>query len=1115
VIDDPLSLLSLGIWLFAAGMWPIGFLFGACSVCCDECPWFLNYNRCLKISIVDSSPAAGGDVRVRLDDMISLGGLQGVGAGSSPAGLGPIEVYQVASEIQVSVQLSLSASGASRTPVGETRTQVWRFNRSAPTSPPATAYDVLGPGWHLQVDLSVSGVASEEDAGVSSSLGTDDFGQPKLILQVNQWTDNITHDEVVTLFPVGLQRWAGFRLTESTATATRVSGDNYTGWTVSKLSGLTTQQQRYAVRVVNAAQGSSSGLPAFLLLGSFAERVFLDDQVALDFLNGDTSIQVPATLTVTRNCLLQILPDNVLCGIPENRLGVGIPLGIYPEFCTLALTSAYPTACDSVVAMRPAFFEGCATTWQSTYLRRTASSFGITAGPSDFYAGRTLLWNLEQGPYRTSFLKDFVFPISLGGDGAFSVYDLPRLPCPSGTSVQNGDMCVSTPHTALISWEVDIEVVDGISYTGNDCESAILSVDYTTKIVTFSGSRVASYTPGISFSNDHWFSGFLSGRPLGETAGVPVTGGAITIIVGGVPQNCGSVFADLRDFRVSANASGNAGVCSSGQLLQKNNSQALIEEGQPLPLFTLTPPPVVTRPRTLADPPLTGPFGNPLPVVMGQLAPISGNVEIDLLDSPSWSEPPRVSCTNWSPDNIPPEGGTITRTCSNAGYPLSLTVGQSNTRLPRLYNSENYLGTENILRAGKCNLIGLRRTGTAGTGATIFLSAVAEQCYYFSPAFGGTINVSGPGDIPLCGDGDFLERVPCDGCTLSVELVSGQEFGRVRYITEGEKAGLVELVAITTWFGGEGVTVTSTCGSDTITQEIVRPALVPTAPLNLSVSRNPCSTATLEWEAPESDGNVPIAAYNIEFRPVGETAWTAFGTVTPPALTATITGLVRIGYEFRVSATNSIGTGPFSNVAVNGFELAAPTNLTFMHEPPCTSVQLSWTPPPTAECVAVANYILQFREFGITEWTSAGTVDGDAVTGIATGLTAGTRYQFRVGSVDDVGVERFTDLVTSGQPPPVPTGIAAAISATPGEIDVTWNFVDLQPCFPAQFVVRYFAFLGNELIIPATELPPVSTTFFALTGVQPGVEYFFRVRAVNSVGTSDFSSLTFVVVPSP
>jgi hypothetical protein len=37
-MDDPLFLLMQGIWLLAAGMYPLGFLFGACSACCDECP---------------------------------------------------------------------------------------------------------------------------------------------------------------------------------------------------------------------------------------------------------------------------------------------------------------------------------------------------------------------------------------------------------------------------------------------------------------------------------------------------------------------------------------------------------------------------------------------------------------------------------------------------------------------------------------------------------------------------------------------------------------------------------------------------------------------------------------------------------------------------------------------------------------------------------------------------------------------------------------------------------------------------------------------------------------------------------------------------------------------
>lgn len=39
-MDDPLSLLGVAVWLMAAGMWPVGlgYMFGVCSACCDECP---------------------------------------------------------------------------------------------------------------------------------------------------------------------------------------------------------------------------------------------------------------------------------------------------------------------------------------------------------------------------------------------------------------------------------------------------------------------------------------------------------------------------------------------------------------------------------------------------------------------------------------------------------------------------------------------------------------------------------------------------------------------------------------------------------------------------------------------------------------------------------------------------------------------------------------------------------------------------------------------------------------------------------------------------------------------------------------------------------------------
>lgn len=38
MIDDPLAMIMYAVTVMAGGMYPIGFLFGPCSACCDECP---------------------------------------------------------------------------------------------------------------------------------------------------------------------------------------------------------------------------------------------------------------------------------------------------------------------------------------------------------------------------------------------------------------------------------------------------------------------------------------------------------------------------------------------------------------------------------------------------------------------------------------------------------------------------------------------------------------------------------------------------------------------------------------------------------------------------------------------------------------------------------------------------------------------------------------------------------------------------------------------------------------------------------------------------------------------------------------------------------------------
>jgi hypothetical protein len=380
---------------------------------------------------------------------------------------------------------------------------------------------------------------------------------------------------------------------------------------------------------------------------------------------------------------------------------------------------------------------------------------------------------------------------------------------------------------------------------------------------------------------------------------------------------------------------------------------------------------------------------------------------------------------------------------------------------------------------------------TASDGVSI-ASATAGQCFYARIGFT---------DNTQCGN--ISHSVPCGGCTPEVTIVEGAEYARVTYLASGEKAGLIEIIALSTWLGGQGVTFTVTCGNDSITHTLRRAFTVPEPPQNLTVVRGPCSESFLEWQAPWNGGQ-PITAYIVQFRRIGVSAWTTFGTVSPPALSATVTGLVRVGYEFRVFAVNSVGTRDSapSNIAVDGFELGAPTNLAFTRDP-CDQVQLSWVAPTQSECVVVANYRLEYRAGGVGTFLVFATVAGTETTGTITGLDPTLRYQFRVARIAEDGPDSFSGTVTSGTVPATPTSVVGSLTQNAGEVNLVWDAVE-QQCFAN---TDYNVQFRPDTTTTWSDFARAASTdkFATVTGLTAGVTYFFRVRAVNSIGNSGFS----------
>lgn len=85
-------------------------------------------------------------------------------------------------------------------------------------------------------------------------------------------------------------------------------------------------------------------------------------------------------------------------------------------------------------------------------------------------------------------------------------------------------------------------------------------------------------------------------------------------------------------------------------------------------------------------------------------------------------------------------------------------------------------------------------------------------------------------------------------------------------------------------------------------------ALAPAAPTGLTVTPS-AAQAVLSWTAPTNNGGAAITDYFIQFSSNAGSSYSTFSHAASTATTATITGLSAGSYLFRVSATNSVGTG--------------------------------------------------------------------------------------------------------------------------------------------------------------------------------------------------------------
>ncbi|MCU1357537.1 MAG: fibronectin type protein [Acidimicrobiales bacterium] len=253
--------------------------------------------------------------------------------------------------------------------------------------------------------------------------------------------------------------------------------------------------------------------------------------------------------------------------------------------------------------------------------------------------------------------------------------------------------------------------------------------------------------------------------------------------------------------------------------------------------------------------------------------------------------------------------------------------------------------------------------------------------------------------------------------------------------------------------------------------------------------------------------SAPITSYTVW--PVqGATVLPAQVFATPSATSLVVTGLTNgTTYSFRVSATNSVGTGPYS--VTNSVMVGTPTSPGFPQSQPLDgSAKVAWSAaaangsPITAHIVTpyIGSVAQPSQTFG-----NANTSD------IVTGLTNGTTYTFKVAAVNAVGTGMQSTTVvaikvgTPGQP--------AFPSAQPldGSAKVAWGAASTNGSPITGYVVT--PYIGT-VAQPAQTFNSTATSQ-TVTGLANGTTYTFRVAAVNAIGTGTYSTTGSVKVGLP
>ena len=296
------------------------------------------------------------------------------------------------------------------------------------------------------------------------------------------------------------------------------------------------------------------------------------------------------------------------------------------------------------------------------------------------------------------------------------------------------------------------------------------------------------------------------------------------------------------------------------------------------------------------------------------------------------------------------------------------------------------------------------------------------------------------------------------------------------------------------------------------------PAMVPAAPSALMAAAANAAV-TLSWTAPTSDGGAPIINYMVEYDTDMNFSSSPTTVPTATAVTShTVSALTNATpYYFRVAAVNAAGTGAYypgaTDAAVSATPAptapAAPSAL--MAAAANAAVTLNWTAPTSDGGAAITSYMVEYdTDMNFSSSPTTVPTATAATSHTVSALTNATPYYFRVAAVNAAGTGAYypgaTDAAVSATPAPTAPAAPSALMAAAANTEATLNWTAPTSDGGAaitDYMIEYDTDM-NFSSSPTTVTTATAATSHTVSALTNATPYYFRVAAVNAVGTGAY-----------